>query len=658
VAHDTLNRLLNPEQLLAVQHQEGPLLVLAGAGSGKTRIVTFRIFNLIQKGVLPDQILAVTFTNKAAGEMKERVEHLMEKTGFRREVTICTFHSLGVRILRESIDTLGYKRDFVIYDEDDADKLLKMCIQTLNIKSPTEEKGNFIKGLRALISQSKNQLLSPEELVGNNASTTIEEVFPKVFSLYQAKLKEFNAVDFDDLLFLTAQLFKNHPAIREKYQQRWPYLLIDEYQDTNHSQYMIARWIVEKNRNIFVVGDPDQSIYSWRGANIKNILNFEKDYPGAKIIRLEQNYRSTSTILEAANALIQVNTHRYEKNLWSMLGLGEKITLYVAADEREEAQFVINEIEDLNRVKKIPYNEITIFYRTNFQSRTFEDALLRRRIPYIIVGGISFYQRREIKDILAFLHMVLLDNDFIAFLRTINLPKRGIGEASIEKIRQLADSLQLSIFECSRQLLQDDSLPLRLTSKQKEGLREYLDIINRLREIEKEGSLHRLVSETVRLTRYLEVLKEDKETFDDRKANLDELISKAFEWQLSNESSSSSSSSLGQFLEELTLNTTLDEVDPTQDKVNLMTLHNGKGLEFRAGFLVGMEEDLFPHANSRDSVEAVEEERRLCYVGMTRAKECLYLTASRSRFIWGSFRAMRPSRFLREIPREHIIRLA
>jgi DNA helicase-2/ATP-dependent DNA helicase PcrA len=482
----------------------------------------------------------------------------------------------------------------------------------------------------------------------------LENLFPEIYKQYQENLKSANALDFDDLLYLPVKLFKENKEILEAYQKRWPYLLIDEYQDTNQAQYLLTNLLVEKSQNLFVVGDPDQSIYSWRGANIKNILNFERDYPKAKVVRLEQNYRSRKTILDAANALIENNQGRYKKNLWSTRGEGEKIVLYVAGSEREEAAFVVSEIQRLNQECNIPLSEMAIFYRTNFQSRTFEDFLLRSGLPYVIVGGISFYHRREIKDILAFLHMIEGDNDYIAFSRTINLPKRGIGETSIDKIRILAKNLNLSLLELTKALVYGEEKGLRLNEKQREGLKEYLNLILDLRALAKDEnvSLQKLVMEVIRKSRYLDHLREEKETYDDRKANLEELISKAVEWEGMNESSA-----LTKFLEELSLKSQLDEADLTNERVSLMTFHNGKGLEFMGVFLVGMEEDLFPHANSRGNTEAVEEERRLCYVGMTRAKERLYLTAAETRFLWGTSRMMRPSRFLREIPREYIDRM-
>lgn len=640
---------LNPQQRRAVDHLEGPLLVIAGAGSGKTRIVTFRIAKLINAGISPGAILAVTFTNKAAQEMHERVAELLKDHRGHDRPLICTFHSLGTRILRESAHHLGFQNNFVIYDEDDSDKLLKKCLQSLNVK--LEES----KGLRNLISHCKNQLQKPQDIAHSDLPPAFKNLFPQVYSLYQERLKEANALDFDDLLFLPVRLFQENKEILALYQKRWPFMLIDEYQDTNQAQYLLTKLIVEKSQNLFVVGDPDQSIYSWRGANIANILNFEHDYKNAQVVRLEQNYRSRKNILDAANALIENNRGRLKKELWSELGAGEKITLFVGSSERDEADFVTDEILNLHHDDKIPLNEIAIFYRTNFQSRTFEDYLLRKKIPYVIVGGISFYQRKEIKDILSYLHMLESDNDFISFARTVNLPKRGLGDASLEKIRVQASALKRPLLQFCKELVEGQGVrqenSVRLNEKQREGLKEYCAVLEDLKAI-KSDSIQKLIIETVKKSRYYDILREEKETFEDRKANIEELISKGAEWDMMNEETS-----LSKFLEELTLKGSLDDVSLSEDRISLMTFHNGKGLEFAVTFLGGMEEDLFPHANSRGNYEAIEEERRLCYVGMTRAKERLYLTAAETRLLWGSLRTMRPSRFLKEIPREYMQRM-
>ncbi len=634
--------ILNKEQHTAATIVEGPVLVLAGAGSGKTRVVTSRIVHLIELGIPPSTILGLTFTNKAAEEMRERVHRLTK-----HQVLICTFHSLGARVLRECSHALGYQRDFTIYDEEDTGKLLKWCLLELNLN----EKKMDIKPFRSLISRAKNALQTPDQIDDSKLETKIQKAFPQVYALYQRKLQQYQAVDFDDLLFLPVHLWKEHPPILAQHQKRWNFVLIDEYQDTNAAQYEMARLLVKEKQNIFVVGDPDQSIYSWRGANIQNILNFEKDYPGTEVIRLEQNYRSHTHILDAANHLINHNDQRYQKKLWSALGPGEKIQLYRGENEREEANFVAAHIQHLHSQHHIPLREMVVFYRTNAQSRAFEDALLYQGIPYVIVGGISFYERREIKDILAFLRMAHSGADFVSFMRTIHLPKRGLGEATIERMRLAAEEEGLTILAYCEALLRDQPLSNkpRLNAKQKEGLTEYVKIIHTLHQLSKENDLRGLVIAAIENTHYLDYLKEDKETYEDRKGNLDELIAKAAEWEVF-----ASEPSLGAFLEELSLRSSLDELDPTQDRVNLMTIHNGKGLEFTVTFLGGLEEDLFPHINCKNSAAGIEEERRLCYVGMTRAKEYLYLSYCYTRYLWGNLHIQEPSRFIKEIPSQYI----
>jgi DNA helicase-2/ATP-dependent DNA helicase PcrA len=622
---------LNPQQEIAVHHVEGPLLVLAGAGSGKTRVVTFRIAHLLDLGVPSADILAVTFTNKAAEEMRTRIRTLKNA-----QVLACTFHSLGARILRESISRLGYSHDFTIYDEEDSEKLLKNCLDQLQIP---DDKG-FMRNVRHQISSAKNDLIDPEYA---------DKEFAEIYDLYQKRLKDCNALDFDDLLYLTVKLLKEHPEARSLYQKRWNFVLIDEYQDTNLAQYTLAKTLVETHQNIFVVGDPDQSIYSWRGARYQNILNFESDFPGAKVITLDQNYRSTNFILQAANALIQHNGERFDKKLWSALGDGAKIGVYVAQNERQEADFVASQI--LKEALHFPLSEMAIFYRTNAQSRPFEDALLARRIDYQIIGGLSFYQRREIKDMLSYLKMVISNSDLISFLRTINLPKRGLGMATLEKVVEAAVEKKMPIFNFCEEILQRPDF-FKLGPKQKEGLRDYISTIHSLRNKRPSFHLHELISETISATRYLSYLQEDPETFQDRKENLDELIGKAAEWE-----QETPEPSLSKFLEELSLRTSKEE-QAHLPSVKLMTLHNSKGLEFNAVFLVGLEEDLFPHMNAKEDPKAIEEERRLCYVGMTRAKRKLYLASSLYRYMWGTARFMRSSRFLKEIPAQYLQNLS
>jgi ATP-dependent DNA helicase UvrD/PcrA len=619
---------LNPEQKKAVHHVDGPALVIAGAGSGKTRVVTHRIAHLLSLGIAPNKILAVTFTNKAAGEMRKRIEEQTQAL-----VLTCTFHSFGARILRESIHLLGYQIDFTIYDEEDSEKVLKEAIEAVNLQGDKA----VLKSMRGLISSAKNRLLSPDELAKE------DRMAGEVYRVYETKLKSYHAVDFDDLLYLPIQLFKDHPAALEHYQTRWHYILIDEYQDTNAAQHTLIKMLSAKHHNVFAVGDPDQSIYSWRGADVSNILNFERDFEGALTITLDQNYRSRPQILNAANSLIHHNKSRYEKNLWSARGSGEKIGIYEAETDRNEAAFVALKL--LEHEGTIPFNDCAVFYRTNFQSRVLEDHLLRLKIPYTIVGGLSFYQRREIKDMLALLRMVVTSTDVVAFSRMVNVPKRGLGAAVIERLKSGAEERGLPIFEFCLAAL-NGSTPFKLTPRNKEGLRQYCSLIEGLRHMAgAKVKLSQLVTEAIERSRYIDTLAEDIETKEERKENLGQLVSKAVEWQ------QETGGSLRDFLEELALKGAAEEGRP--EGVKLMTLHNGKGLEFSVAFLVGMEENLFPHVNCIDDIAKLEEERRLCYVGMTRAKEKLYLSHAKYRFLWGISRLMEPSRFLGEILPEY-----
>lgn len=613
-----LKEHLNPQQLKAAEHVEGPMLVIAGAGSGKTRIVTYRIAHLIDLGVPSSEILAVTFTNKAAAEMRQRIDKLSQTS-----ILASTFHSLGARILRESITPLGYKNHFAIFDEDDSEKVLKECLEEKHIK---DEKG-LMKSFRVGISHAKNNMEIPED-----------PLLEEIYTLYQQKLKTYNALDFDDLLFLTVKLFQQEPEILRRYQDQWNFILVDEYQDTNQAQYNLLKLLSARHHNVFAVGDPDQSIYSWRGANVNNILNFEQDYPGAQIVNLEQNYRSTGHILKAANTLIENNENRYEKKLWSDRGPGEKIGFCLCESDRDEVTFVLDRLYYHHFKQNTTLSNCVIFYRTHFQSRVFEDALLKEKLPYIIVGGISFYMRREIKDILALLRVAYEGSDFLSFSRTINIPKRGIGPAALAKIRATGhgDLIQ----SCKE---------TTLSARQNEGLKNYVELIEAVRHLIHTGApIHEIIDEAIDRMNYYDYLKEDPETAEERQENVEELISKAVEWEEENVGAG-----LSAFLEELFLKGNPDqthEVDP----LRLMTIHNGKGLEFDVTFLVGMEEEIFPHANALGNFEALEEERRLCYVGMTRAKNYLYLTAARSRYLWGSLRMMQPSRFLSEIPEEDL----
>lgn len=620
---------LNPEQVRAISHTTGPMLVLAGAGSGKTKVATLRIAKLLSHNVPPDSILGLTFTNKAAKEMKERVERYASLA-----VLVTTFHSLGAKILRESIQYLGFTRDFAIYDEDDAEKLLKESARDLGVMQTLD-----LKAARAFISKKKNGQSQEHD----------RDFFP-LYERYSQKLKSCNAVDFDDLLHLPLLLFKNHPEVLSYYQNRWHYLLVDEYQDTNGAQYAFIKELLGKRNNLFVVGDPDQSIYSWRGANINNILNFEKDFPGAIVVRLEQNYRSTSTILQAANAVITNNDARYEKRLWSALGEGEKITVYGARSERDEASFVAKKVQELSQKSHIPLSKICIFYRTNFQSRVLEDEFLSRKIPYNIVGGISFYLRKEVKDILSMLRLVDNPQDLISFLRAIHLPKRGFGETTLAKLLEAHARSGLAILDFmikSSHVDNFSTLPFSLTAKQKEGWKEFSDSLLQLKKSSQEASLDVLVRSAIYATRYMLVLDEDTPTKAERLENLEELILKAQEWAETQENPT-----LSKFLEEISLISSLDSKQENEECVTFMTVHNGKGLEFDAVFLVGVEEDLFPHINCKKEQEQVEEERRLFYVGLTRAKKQLTISYAQMRTLWGATRRMFTSRFLKEIPEQ------
>lgn len=623
---------LNPEQARAVHHREGPMLVLAGAGSGKTKVATLRIASLIASGVPPEKILGLTFTNKAAKEMKERVEKYASQS-----VLVATFHSLGARILRESIHHIGFTSDFIIYDADDSEKLIKECLRELGLAQALE-----IKAVKAFISSSKNALLSTEVQDPEQAP------FYEVYIRYLTKLQQCNAVDFDDLLYLPVKLLRSVPEVLQMYQNRWAYFLVDEYQDTNGAQYAFVKLLIGSKSNLFVVGDPDQSIYSWRGANIQNILNFESDFSGAVVVRLEQNYRSTGNILRAANAVIKNNDGRYEKQLWSALGDGDKIGVFAARTEREESSFVAKTCLHYAKTQSMSFSKMCVFYRTNFQSRVLEDELLSRKIPYTIVGGISFYLRKEVKDILSMLRLIDNPQDLISFLRVINLPKRGFGDTTIAKIQEAHSSSGLSILEFMLRIGVREAfseLSFTVTAKQKEGWKDFAKTFTLLQEKAQNDSLEELVRAAVFETRYEDVLLEDAPTRQERLENIEELIVKAAEWEKSTEEPS-----LSKFLEEISLVSSAEQANNTEESLHLMTVHNGKGLEFDVAFLIGVEEDLFPHINSKKNDSQIEEERRLFYVGLTRAKRHLFISHSQNRSLWGATRRMRHSRFLNEIP--------
>ncbi len=613
---------LNKQQQEAVLYNQGPLLILAGAGSGKTKVLTTKIAYLLEEcNISPYEILAITFTNKAAREMKARVEALIGSIA--RDIQISTFHSFGLRLLRENHAALGYEANFVIMDSDDSLTIIKKILKSLNY----DPKIYNPKAIKNKISNCKNELISPSEYE-RYASSEYEKVINEVYEKYEQKLKQNNAVDFDDLLVLPIRLFREHPSILQRYQERYKYILIDEYQDTNEAQYILSKMISAKYQNICVVGDADQAIYGFRGANYKNILNFEKDYPNALSIKLEQNYRSTKTILDAANCVIKNNRSRKEKNLWSTKGDGEKITYYRAYDEKDESHFVSATIKKMMEAGK-DLSTIAILYRTNAQSRVMEEELLKSSIPYRIVGGFSFYARREIKDLLAYLKLIYNVKDDISLLRVINVPKRGIGLKTIEKLTQKADEQQISLFEA-------------IESGKEQSFKE---LILDLQKVSNTITLTELIDKVLETTGMKKELESEKSLEAEiRLENLEEFksITKAFEER-------EGLVSLEDFLYEVSLVNDKDEYSEARDKVSLMTIHAVKGLEFDTVFVIGMEEGIFPHLNALMNASETEEERRLCYVAITRAKEKLYVVNARRRTLFGKDQVNPPSRFLGEI---------
>lgn len=627
---------LNPAQREAVLHDRGPLLILAGAGSGKTRVLTHRVVYLVQQGIEPHRILAITFTNKAANEMKERLLHLIGEKAVAR-LWVSTFHAACVRILRREIGALGYQNNFVIYDSADQQTLVKNCLKELNL----DEKKFTPRSVLAAISNAKNRLKDPQRYDWE-AANYFEKTVGQVYRLYQNKLKEANALDFDDLLMLTVQLFKENPSILQYYQEKFQHILVDEYQDTNHAQYLLVKMLGEKHRNIYVVGDPDQSIYGWRGADIQNILDFEKDYPEAKIIKLEQNYRSTQTILEAANEVIANNSGRKEKKLWTENQKGEPIICFMGQDERHEAEFVGSEIYRLHNQESRDYGDFVILYRTHAQSRVFEETFIRYGIPYDIFGGLKFYDRKEIKDILAYLRVLANPRDLISLERIINVPKRGIGEATYGKILDYAAQKGETPFEAMQRA---DSIP-GLSTRMFNNVKKFVTLMESFQEKVDQIPLTQLVRTILTDTGYLAELETEKTVESQtRLENLQEFLSVTSEFDRHGEEKT-----LEAFLAQISLVTDLDNLAENEDRVVLMTLHTAKGLEFPVVFLCGMEEGVFPHSRALLDEGELEEERRLCYVGMTRAQEKLYLTRAWQRTLYGNTVHNPPSRFLAEIP--------
>ncbi len=630
---------LNPAQREAVVTTEGPLLVVAGAGSGKTRVLTYRVAHLINAcGVKPNEILAITFTNKAAGEMRERLENLLGPVA--RTIWILTFHAACGRILRREVQRLGYRSNFTIYDQADQVRLTKQVLEELE-KDPKR----FVpRGIHAQISAAKNQLVTPAEYAERVASF-YDQTVAETYDLYQRRLFASNAVDFDDLLMLTVQVLERFPEARERWQKAFRYVLVDEYQDTNHAQYRLLQLLAEKHRNVCAVGDPDQSIYAFRGADIRNILEFERDFGETKTVALEQNYRSTNTILQAANAVIAHNRERKPKNLWSELGEGEPVRALEVEDEHAEARFVAAEIAALVE-EGFSGSEVAVFYRTNAQSRVLEDVLVRQGIAYQVIGGPRFYERAEVKDVIGYLQAIDNPYDAVSLQRIANRPRRGIGDASLARLQAHADAYGISLWEALGQAEEAgiSAAPLRAV-QQLHGLLQSLmagaldmdvpDVLERV--LERSGYL-----DSLRAERTIEA--------QGRMENLQELVGVAQEYQ-----HTAPEPSLSGFLQEISLYSDQDAIRGEQSLVTLMTLHNAKGLEFRAVFMIGMEEGIFPHARSIEE-QGLEEERRLAYVGMTRAQERLVLTHASARSLYGSRSYNLPSRFLDELPETHVER--
>lgn len=629
---------LNPMQKEAVLQTEGPLLIMAGAGSGKTRVLTSRIAYLLEQGANPESILAITFTNKAAGEMKERVERIIGPLA--RRLWLGTFHSFCARLLRLEIEHLaGYKSNFVIYDSADSLALIKMCLKQLNL----DEKQFAPNSMQAAISKAKNAL-QDERDVAAAADTFFGKKVAELYALYQGRLRANNALDFDDLLRLTVELLENVAAVREKYQDQFHYVMIDEYQDTNRAQYRMARVLAAKYRNICVVGDADQSIYGWRGADIQNILDFESDYRDAKVIKLEQNYRSTQKILDAANAVIANNAGRKPKRLWTENPAGDPITCYVAYDERDEAGYIVRTIRHLKEQCGVSYGDVAILYRTNAQSRVIEEMFLKDGIPYAMVGGLKFYERKEIKDMLAYLRVLHNPSDDLSLQRIINVPKRGIGDTTIGRLREYGHQQGMSLFDV---ISSPDAVP-GLTARARGPLEKLAEQFFHWMPLAQAETAETLLEKIMEESGYTAELEREQDPQDlARLENLKELLSVAKEFGRGDVENN-----LENFLSHVALVSDIDQAELSEERVTLMTLHSAKGLEFPVAFLAGMEEGLFPHSRTLLDEKEVEEERRICYVGITRARHKLFVTRAQERTIYGQSTRFLESRFLKEIPEQ------
>ena len=627
---------LNNKQKEAVLATEGPCLVIAGAGSGKTKVLTHKIAYDIANGVKPWNILAITFTNKAANEMKERIEKLIGDDA--KDVWMGTYHSICVRILRRYIDRIGYKSDFVIFDTSDQRTLVKECLKTLTV----DDKLFTDRAVLSEISNGKNEMLEPKAYSVKYAGDFRKEKIAQIYELYQSKLKENNAIDFDDIINFTIKILTENPDVLEYYTEKFQYILVDEYQDTNKAQFTLVSLFASRYGNITAVGDNDQGIYSFRGADITNILNFERDFPGTKIIKLEQNYRCTGNILKAANAVIKHNENKYEKNLWTENDEGQIPCIYCGEDEYDEGRYIVEQINHLRTEEYYKYSDFTVLYRMNAQSRAIEDILMREQIPYKVIGGLKFYERKEIKDIIAYLRLIHNTADNLSLRRIINEPKRGIGKTSLDKIQEISDKTGISMYEIIKNAQEYELNRVYLSS------RNFINQIEELRNKKDELKISDLIKETLKSTGYTKALEQENSVeAETRIENLEEFLTVAIEFE-----EQSADNTLAEFLENITLSSDIDNLEDQEDSVTLMTLHSAKGLEFPVVFLVGMEEGIFPGYKSIGEPKELEEERRLFYVGITRAKQYLYLTCAKHRTIFGSTSYNQVSRFVKEIPEE------
>ena len=627
---------LNDKQKEAVLATDGPCLVIAGAGSGKTKVLTHKIAYDIESGIKPWNILAITFTNKAANEMKERIEKLIGDAA--RDLWMGTFHSICVRILRRYIDRIGYKTDFVIFDTSDQKTLIKECLKTLKV----DDKIFTDRGVLSEISNGKNEMLEPKAYGVKYAGDFRKKTIGEIYELYQRRLRENNAIDFDDIINFTIKILSENPDVLDYYTEKFKYILVDEYQDTNKAQFTLVSLLASKYGNVTAVGDNDQGIYSFRGADISNILNFERDFPGTRIIKLEQNYRCTGNILKAANAVIKHNENKYDKKLWTENEEGHLPCIYCGEDEYDEGRYIVEQINHLKTEEYYKNSDFSILYRMNAQSRAIEDILMREGIPYKVIGGLKFYERKEIKDIIAYLRLIHNSADNLSLKRIINEPKRGIGKTSIEQIQEISDKTGNSMYEIIRNA-QEYGLTRVFSNS-----RDFIEQIEYLKSKKDELKISDLIKETLNKTGYTKALEnENSVEAETRIENLEEFLTVAIEFE-----EESADNTLAEFLENITLSSDIDGMEDQDNSITLMTLHSAKGLEFPVVFLVGMEEGIFPGYKTIGEPQALEEERRLFYVGITRAKQYLYLTCAKHRTIFGSTSYNQVSRFVKEIPEE------